>query len=489
MSKIKRNVFESNRRSVEPEWDEEVDVGVVGSGLAGLSAAIEAARVCAKVVIFEKMPSYGGNSIISGGGYCSWDSKLKLRQKFNLGDDSWLKHWEDTLKGGDYYNNPELVQVLVKGAPDGLNWLIDAGAKIRETLAHIGGHSTHRSHLEARARGRGYTDPLKNLALSRGIEIRLKTQVTHIWRDGTEGPVLGIETTTGEEKKNVKVNRALILASGGYGRDVRMRMEYNPSLVPEYNCTNQRGATGEIIRYAMAVGADALHMDFVQLYPCAEPKRGVIDSYALDCYSGTGFGLFYVNKHGQRFVNELDRRDTVADAQIKSGSKPTYAILNYRMFEKLATPKEVIHAGVRKKRIIQAESTVELAEKLDIPVDALQETVTKHNRYISEGKDSDFNKPMTKSMIPLLEGPFFAISQWPSVHYCMGGLRIDKQARVIDIEGKPIPKLYAAGEVCGGVHGSNRLAGNSIPECIVFGRIAGINASKESIQYIGNKTF
>ncbi len=104
------------------EWDEQADVIVVGSGFAGLSAAAEAAGLDAgRVIVLEKMPRYGGNSLISGGGYCAWDSKLHLRQKLNLGDDSWQRHFDDTLKGGDYYGVRELVEVMVKGAPDGLN--------------------------------------------------------------------------------------------------------------------------------------------------------------------------------------------------------------------------------------------------------------------------------------------------------------------------------------------------------------------------------
>lgn len=466
-------------RRVPTSWDEEVDVVVVGSGFAGLAASAEAAGLGVGVVILEKMSYYGGNSIISGGGYCCWDSKLQLRQRLNLGDDSWELHKEDTLKGGDYFNIPELVEVMVKSAPDGLNWLINAGAEIRETLPRIGGHSAHRSYLEAKTSGRGFTEPLKKLAMDRGAEMRLNTQVTSIWREDEDGPVLGVETTAGDTKKNIRVKRALILASGGFSRDVKMRMDFNPSLVPEYNCTNHKGATGEIIRYARAVGADVLHMEFIQLYPCAEPKNGIIDSYALSCYSGTGYGLFYVNKLGKRFVNELERRDVVSNAQIKSGGKPTYSILNIKIFEKLATPVEEIQKGMAKGRIVEAESIYELAQKLGIPADALQDSVTKHNSYIRDGKDPDFNKQMTKNMIPIMEGPFCAIAQWPAIHYCMGGLRIDSQARVIDIWGKPIPKLYAAGEVCGGIHGSNRLGGNAIADCIVFGRIAGINAAKE----------
>ncbi len=465
-------------QNIPKEWDEEVDVAVVGSGFAGLAAAAEGARLGAKVVVLEKMRRYGGNSFISGGGYASWDSSLHLRQELNLGDDSWQQHRDDTLRGGDYYNIPELVEVVVKAAPEGLDWLVEAGARIKRTLPRLGGHSAHRSYLELKSQGRGFTDPLKKLAMSRGAEVRVRTKVNRIWRE-EDGPVVGIETD-GDIKKNIRVNRGLILASGGYSRDVRMRTAHNPALSRDYNCTNHLGATGEIIRYARAIGADVLHLEFVQLYPCAEPESGALDAWGLHAYSGPGYGLFYVDKAGKRFVNELDRRDVVSSAQVKSGSKPTYAILNGEVFEILAAPEEEIRRGVEKGRLVEAETLAKLAEKLGIPKDALSDSVTKHNGCIANGKDPDFGKPMTKNMVPLVKGPFYGIAQWPAIHHCSGGLRIDREARVIDIWGRPIPKLYAAGEVCGGIHGSNRLGGNAIPECIVFGRIAGVNAAAQS---------
>jgi urocanate reductase len=132
-----------------------------------------------------------------------------------------------------------------------------------------------------------------------------------------------------------------------------------------------------------------------------------------------------------------------------------------------------------RNRIIKGDTVEELAQKIGIPMDALKESVAKHNTFIKEGKDADFGKPMTKNMIPLEDGPFFAIAQWPSVHHCCGSIRINTEAQVIDIWGKPIPRLYAAGELTGGVQGSNRLGGNSIPNCIVYGRIAGINGARE----------
>jgi fumarate reductase flavoprotein subunit len=192
--------------------------------------------------------------------------------------------------------------------------------------------------------------------------------------------------------------------------------------------------------------------------------------------------LIYVNRQGKRFVNELERRDVVSRAQIESGQKPTYAVLDRSIFDKLATPQEEIVRGVAKGRIVAADTVAQLARKLGIPADTLQESVARHNGHVRDGRDSDFNKSMTGNMVPMEQGPFYAIAQWPSVHFCMGGLRINSKAQVVDIWGRPIPGLYGAGEVCGGVHGSNRLGGNAIPECIVFGRIAGINAAREEPQ-------
>ena len=472
---------EASTRSLPKKWDETLDVVVVGSGFAGLSAAAEASANGSKVVILEKRPTYGGNSIINGGEFNSWDDEFHLRQKLNLGDDSADLHKQDTLKGGDFYGSPDLVGILVNGATESLNWMIDKGdLKIREILNRTGGHTAYRTHTCDLGVGRGYTEALKKIAEGKGTEIRLNTEVTWIWRkDGNaESPIEGVEVKTGKKTRNIKISKALILASGGFSRDIKMRQSFNPSIVPEFNCTNQPGATGEMIRYAQAIGADALQLAFIQLYPYAEPETGILDTPAVYPFRGPGYGIVYVNKKGKRFVNEMERRDVVSMAQIKTGVKPTYSIFNEAMIPKMGT-KEEVEKGMAKGRFIKAETLAELATKLGIPADAFQETITAHNTYMADGKDPDFGRQFTKAMIPLTEGPFYAIAQWPAVHHTMGGLRINKDAQVIDIWGNPIPRLYAAGEVTGGIHGSNRLGGNAIPDCVVFGRVAGTNASKK----------
>ena len=133
-------------RKLPAKWDEEVDVLIIGSGFAGLAAAAEASSRGRKVLILEKMPTYGGNSIINGGEYASSDDKYHIRQKLNLGEDSTKQHFDDTLKGGDYYNNPALVKIMVEGAPGTLNWMMDEGGlQMRENASRAGGHTAYRA--------------------------------------------------------------------------------------------------------------------------------------------------------------------------------------------------------------------------------------------------------------------------------------------------------------------------------------------------------
>jgi fumarate reductase flavoprotein subunit len=468
-------------KKLPQKWDETWDVVIIGSGFAGLAAAAEAAGGGAKVIILDKMPTYGGNSIINGGEYNSWDDEFHLRQKLNLGDDSPELHKSDTLKGGDFYGSPELVDVLVNGATPALNWMIDeGGTKLRNILNRTGGHTAYRTHTCVEGVGRGYTEALKKIAEKRGAKIRLNTKLTWIWRKDADpqSPVEGVEVMTGNKTRNIRIAKALVMASGGFSRDKKMRKEFNPGILDEYNCTNHPGATGETIRMAQAIGADSLHLAFIQLYPFAEPESGILDSPAVYPFRGPGYGIVYVNKLGKRFVNEMERRDVVSMAQIKTKMKPTYSIFSEAMIPKMGT-KEEVEKGIAKGRFVKADTLAELAGKLGMPAKDLEETIRNHNRYMAEGKDPEFGRQFTKVMIPMTQGPFYAIAQWPAVHHTMGGIRINKNAQVIDIWGNVIPRLYAAGEFTGGIHGANRLGGNATPDAVVFGRVAGINAAKE----------
>lgn len=455
-------------------WDETVDAVVVGSGYAGLVAAAEAARRCDSVLVLEKMSYLGGNSRIAGGGYCCWDSKLKLREKLGLGEDSWQLHYEDTLAAGGYFNYPDLVEILAKEAPAGLDLLVDAGIPFRDSLPRIGGHSAYRSYQMACSGGEAIEKLVSKCRETGRVEIRKKAEVTALVREGDAVCGVEVSCSKGFISQRIRARRGVIIASGGYARDVELRSAYRPTLTDAFNCTNHKGATGEMVRYAEEVGADVVHMEFVQLYPCADPSTGGIDQGAFLCYSGTGYGLIYVTREGRRFVNELASREEVSSAQMALGEAPTYSILNGTIFSQLGIGSEEVGKLVDRGRAICAGSAEDLANRVGFDPEIFTATVSRHNEAVMVGIDEDFGKPMTSQMSPLVGSEWYAIPQWPSVHYCMGGLRIDSHARVLDIWQRPISGLYAAGEVCGGVHGIDRLGGNGIAECVVFGRRAGM---------------
>ena len=196
----------------------------------------------------------------------------------------------------------------------------------------------------------------------------------------------------------------------------------------------------------------------------------------------TGHDAFQI--HGTaRYVNEGDRRDVCANAAVNTGFVSTYAIFTEPVVAGYVRPEE-IEAGIADGRILKADTLDELAEKINgfevkgmfptVTGDNLKATIEKHNGYIDNGEDLDFHKVMASTMVKIEEGPYYALPQFPSVHHTMGGLVIDTMTRVLDIYGQPIEGLYAAGEVTGGVHGTNRLGSNADADACGFGYISGI---------------
>ena len=452
------------------------DVIIIGSGMAGMAAAQEAALAGARVTVLEKMNYTGGNSALAGGGYACWTSSLHLRERLGLGEDSAESHARDTLVSGGGESRPELVRTLCENAPAGLDWLVQNGVEFKDVLVQLGGHSAPRSY-QAKTPGKRIMELLRRRAEELGAEVITSCRVAQLLTEN--GRVCGVRYETGGSVGTLRASRGVIIASGGFSADVRLRTEYCPGLTAECGCSNHRGATGEVLLSARALGAALTGMNSIQLYPCATPAAGSVDRWAFYCYSAAGLGAIYTDGAGRRFVNESLGRDEVSAAQLRGCEKPTWMVFGAEIAEALGMTEREISTGLRLGRMKTGGSPAALADAMGANEKMLAETLDGVNGAISRAQRDGIGREYQPTFRKIAQPPFYAIAQWPSVHYTMGGLTIDAEARVLDESGAPLPGLFAAGEICGGVHGKNRLGGNALAECAVFGHIAGKNAAGE----------
>ncbi len=471
--------------SVPTSWDETYDVVVVGGGFAGLAASHAAKTNGASTVLIEKMPRIGGNSAINGGQYAAYTSSIAgdFQEKFNLEPDTAAQHIEDTIVGGDNLPQEELVEIMVHGSPMYFDQLLDNGLKVRETLARPGGHYGFRTYVTENSIGQDIVTVQEEMAKDAGVEIQTNTKLVQIFMDN--GRVVGIQVATTDGLKTIKAEKGVILATGGFGANVEMRMEYDAKLDNSIPTTNAPSATGEGLVMAMELGAGTRDLQYIQRYPFADPNNGVLDTVAVIPFTGPSYGIVYVDENGERYVNEGERRDVCSDAAVATGGTTTFSIFN----RKLASwvPDSDIQKGLDTGRIIQGATYEELAANINaqtyqgktINIDGatIEQTIANHNSYIDSQEDPEFGKVMASSMVKIEEGPYFAIPQWPSVHHTMGGVTITPNAEVLDSNGNVIPGFFAAGEVTGGIHGTNRLGSNADADANAFGMVAGTYAA------------
>ena len=212
-------------------------------------------------------------------------------------------------------------------------------------------------------------------------------------------------------------------------------------------------------------------MEYIQLLPTGDPETGSLAGWLAPGVDQ----MIYVNKEGKRFVAEDERRDVMTNALFEQTDALMYVVSDANSVWEVTSFGETEEQLVEMGKVLKADTLEELAEKINVPADALVETVARYNEAVENDHDPDFGKKLLGHKIET--PPFYASPRVPTVHHTMGGVKIDTLARVISKDGNPIPGLYAAGEVTGGIHGTNRLGGNAIADIIVFGRIAGESAA------------
>ncbi len=464
------------------KWDETYDVVVIGSGFAGLAAAIEAKNGGARdVAILEKMAVHGGNSIINGGDFCAPVTRL---QKENGVEDSPELMLKDMLRAGAYINHPELARIVAFNAKDALEWTESyLGVKYARLNFH-GGHSVKRANQTINASGSEIVN--KELAKAKELGVKLLTRTKLVkFLSNNEGRIVGMEVLKGyrfpDDKSGkpafIKARKAVVLSSGGFSQDIALRQIHDPRLNDKLFSTNHPGATGEALLAACQIGAMDVQMDWIQLGPWTSPDEKGFGHVPLFCERLVGYGPMINPKTGKRFFKETGNRKERADAILLVGDPVII------MGDSYAVPKQVfpnaLQKGMEGGAIKKFDTLEDLAKAYNMPVNVFLEEIKRWNSFVEKKKDDDFDCMIFKDAKPTVQGPFYAARLWPKVHHTMGGLVIDKNAQVIGFNQKPISGLYAAGEITGGVHGAVRLGGVAVADCLVFGRIAGKSAAAE----------
>ena len=480
------------------KFDEEYDVIIIGTGFAGLAAAAKAAERGYKVLILEKMGRVGGNSVINGGAFAvpmSPDQKA-----FGIVDSKEL-FINDALKAGLGINHVEMLETIFTRALETFNFTVKCGAKYQtgKKPTWFGGHSVNRTIVTENLSGSAIIQPMAVFVEKLpGCKIMTRTKMDDFVMSADGTSVVGVTARTNYrfdnkllsddmenksgEKKVYKAKKGVILASGGFSMDKVFRKLQDPRIADDQDATNHEGATAGALLKAFQIGAMPVHIDWIQQGPWASPdERGFGVAPLL-----TQQGLFVLGvavdvRNGKRFMNEMADRKTRADAEyvILREAPKAYpvAIGTYKTFEEQIYPaiEKGLQTGVMKK----FDTLDALAANYKIPADALKETVKVYNETALAGKEDAFKKQTLKDLkeAPIdMKGPFYAIRLMPKPHHTMGGLKIDTNARVISGNtNKPIPGLFAAGEVTGGTHGASRLGTVAVTDCLTFGMIAGEN--------------
>merc|ERR1711904_62450 len=409
----------------------------------------------------------------------------------------------------------DLIKVLTHESASGVEWPMDAFDLDLSLVSRMGGHSNPRTHRgKEKFPGMTITYGLmeKPEAISDDDEdkarILLKAEVKELLQDSS-GAVCGVKYVKGGEM--FEEHGPVIIATGGFGADFgedSLLKKYRPDLL-HLPTTNGEHCSGDGLKMAMAIGADTMDLEWVQVHPTGliHPEEPDAKVKFLAAEALRGVGGILLDAQGNRFCNELGRRDYVTGMMWKNKGVQFGNTVGFMMVLNSKASKEFNwHCKHYKGRGLMKsyQNMGEFAQEYNIPLANIEATFKEYNVLADKQEKDPDNGPFEaygggKSWdkwgkkfyhnLPLsTEDAFHVAIVTPVIHYCMGGLKIDEDSQVLGSGDKVIGGLYCGGEAAGGVHGSNRLGGNSLLDCVVFGRVSGRSAARyltaANIKYI-----
>jgi len=444
--------------------DKEADYVVVGGGAAGLMTALELSTK-GKVILLEKMPALGGTTIRSKGYLWSVDSSINKSTGKGLTGEELLNYYKEKA-GATNFNEP-LFQKMIDVSGEAVDSLIDKGMPFnKEKLVPGTPNYPELLCLTVDGEGPALVAKFKELLEENNVEILMNTAAMDLIVK--DGEVKGVVAEKDGKTFNILSQRT-ILATGGFVRSSELMEEYNKEFVDNIPFTGV-GSTGDGIVMAKKADAQLVGDGVLGIWGMNEDY-----GYVGDIGSLVRQTAFYINKDGNRFVNEKRYYAEVHKELNKIQDK-----LSYGLFDS-SNPDLV--ANLEKANIenlsIKADSIEELAEKLNVDVENLKATVDQYNEDYKEGKNGEFGIS-NAVMTPILKAPFYAVDVRPTIIGTIKGLKVNENTEVLNTKNEPIPNLYATGELIIGNFINNEYpsTGSVVATAIYSGKIAADSASQ-----------
>jgi len=455
-------------RKPPKKWDRQTDVVILGAGGAGLFAAIEACNAGSEVLVLEKMPVVGGSTAICGGltSFAGTDEQKAMGIK-----DSNQLFYDDFIKAGEGLCMQDLVRIIIDNQLETYRTLKQYGVTFQKEVVMASGMSVPRCHQWDRPQ---LINALKNNAEKKGAKILLETNTKRLVTDCEK--VLGVEVESKGKTSFFKARKAVILCTGGFARNTDMLVSYVLGLRGAVGVSGP-GCVGDGHKMAQNLGANLVQMGTI---------RGVFIGAGPDWTLSSVIyyvGAIIVNKEGKRFVNEALSYKLIPDYASKQTEGVGYTIFDNAIAERSKGLAALYNVNIVKDAVVVSDTVDGLATKLGIPPMTLKETIQNYNRYVETGQDPECGRTTLVEQqgkpVKLEKPPWYGLAQKTTVPTTYGGIQVDKSLHVVDVFGDFIPRLYAAGEIIGGVHGAKSQSGTATLKALVYGRLTGKNAAAE----------
>ena len=464
---------------------ENADIVVVGAGGSGISAAVRAETLGANVILIEKMPVIGGATALNAGTLIATGSKYQ-REVMKETKDSPELAYKDIFTVGKNRNDPTLVKMVTERVGGVVDWLIyDMKIPYGPAATQYPDHSANRQ-LGVTGRSVNYLNLMREKFLGMGGKLMLQTRAQELIRDDA-GKVVGVRATDKDGNTVELTSKAVILASGGYGAVKSML----PKEMSNYVFYGLDSETGDGYKMATAIGAGTINLDLVKMYPQGVetvPGHGLAAT-ASSTDTMKKSGAIYVNKLGQRYVDENAALGVLTDKTVAQPDHIAYIVMDAKAWkeyvaksleDKLVPNEETLMTWtkiVNNGRPVMAvsDNLADAAKTMGVDPEGLAKTVARWNDMVKAGEDKDFHRKITGG---LGEGPYHIVEQKVRYQTTLGGLKADADLRILDKAGKPIPGLYGAGCVVGGANGADSLTAMMNSWAIVSGVVSAESAVK-----------